>query len=77
MNGYNMQGNLDFLVQHCNTVIYKRSVTSVGTRLYSRIPIQRKQTQDLNSFRRELRAFLQRYSFHSVNELMPLESLSV
>jgi hypothetical protein len=64
-------------VQHCNTVIYERSVMNMGTKLYNRILIQIKQRQDLNSFIRELRAFLLRYSFYSVNEFISHESLSV
>jgi hypothetical protein len=73
-HGYNMRGKLDFHVQNCDSVIYKRSVMNMGTRLYNRILIQIKQRQDLNSYRR---AVFLRYSFYSVNEFISHESLSV
>jgi hypothetical protein len=77
LHGYNMRGKLNFHMQHCNTVIYARSVMNMGTRLYNRILIQIKQKQDLNSFRRESRVFLLRYSAYSVDEFMSHETLSV
>jgi hypothetical protein len=50
IHSYNMRGKFDLHVQHCNTVIYTRSVMNMGIRLYNRVPNQIKLRNYLNFF---------------------------
>jgi hypothetical protein len=76
-HNYNTQRKLDFHVQHCNTVLFKRSVINMGISLYNKVPNQIKLRKNFNSFRKELKSFLLKYSFYSIDEFMSYESLSV
>jgi hypothetical protein len=76
IHNYNTRRKLDFHVHHCNTVLFKRSVINMGTSLYNKIPNQIKLRKNFNSFRKELKSFLLKYSFYSI-EFMSYESLSV
>jgi hypothetical protein len=77
IHSYKTQEKFDLHVQHCNTVIFKRSVMNMEIRLYNRVLNQIKLRKGLNSFRRELKSFLLRYSFYSVDEFMSYKSSSV
>jgi hypothetical protein len=46
-------------------------------RLYNKVPNQIKLTENFNSFKKELKSFLLKYSFYSVDEFMSYESLSM
>jgi hypothetical protein len=76
IQNYNTQRKLNFHVQHCNTVHFKRSVINMGISLYNKVPNQIKLREIFNSFKKELKSFLLKYSY-SVDEFMSYESSSV
>jgi hypothetical protein len=49
----------------------------MGISLYNRVPNEIKRRENFNSFRKELKSFLLKYSFYSVHKFMSYESLSV
>jgi hypothetical protein len=63
--------NLNLQVQHCNTVPFKKSTINVAISLYNNIPDQIKCKENVNSFKKDLKSFLLKNSFHSVDEFMP------
>jgi hypothetical protein len=77
IHNYNTWRKLDFHVQHCNTVLFKRSVINMGISLYKKVPNQIKLRKNFNSIRKELKSFLLKYSFYPTDEFMSYESLSV
>jgi hypothetical protein len=77
IHDYNTRRKLNLHTQHCNTVLFKRSVMNMGISLYNKVPNQVKLRKNFNSFRKELKSFLLKYSFYSVEEFMSYESLSV
>jgi RNase P/RNase MRP subunit p30 len=77
IHNYDTWRKLNFNIQHCNTFLLKRSVINMGISLRNKVPNQIKRRGNFNSFRKELKSFLLKYSFYSVDEFMSCESLSV
>jgi hypothetical protein len=77
IHNYNTRWKLNLHTQHCNTVLFKRSVMNMEISLYNKVPNQIKLRKNFNSFGKELKSFLLKYSFYSVAEFMSYESLSV
>jgi hypothetical protein len=40
IHNHNMQRKLNLHVQHCNTVLFKKSVINMGIGLYNKVPDQ-------------------------------------
>ena len=62
----------DLHTQHCNTVLYQRSVINMGIKLFNKLPIQIKQLDNFKSFKREVKTFLVHNSFYTIDEFFAL-----
>jgi hypothetical protein len=63
--------NLNLHVQLCNTAIFKKGVINMEISLYSKVSDQIKLKENFNSFEKELKSFLLKHCFYSVDEFMP------
>jgi hypothetical protein len=54
-------------IQHCNTVLFKKSVIIMGIGLYNKVPNQIKLKENFNSFKKDLKSVLLKHCFHSVD----------
>jgi hypothetical protein len=73
IHNYNTWRKLNLHVKHCNTVSLKKSVINMGITLYNNVPEQIKLRKNFNSFKRDLKSFLLKYSIYSVDEFMSLK----
>jgi hypothetical protein len=73
MNVYNTRRKCDFHVPSCNTSLFKRNVTNMGIRLYSKMPTKIKKLESLRTFKQRLNLFLLDHPFHSLNEFLYLK----
>ena len=69
---HNTRKRHDLHIQHCNTVLYQRSVINMGIKLFNKLPIQIKQLDNLKSFKTEVKTFLVHDSFHTIDEFFAL-----
>jgi len=52
----------------CSAVLYQRSVTNIAIKLFKKLPIQIKQLDNYNGFKREVKSFLFNNSFYTIEE---------
>jgi hypothetical protein len=67
IHNHNTRRKLNLHVQHYNRVPFKKSVTNIGISLYSKVPDQIKLKGHFHSFKKDLKSFLLKHSFYSVD----------
>jgi hypothetical protein len=68
MHEYNTKRKCDFLILHCNTLLFKSNVINMGIGLYNKMPTKIKKLESLRDFKQRLKLFLWDNSFYSLNE---------
>jgi len=63
---------MDIHIQSSNTDLYKRSVLSMGTKLYNKLPGYIKEIDVYKTFKKELKSLLLLHSFYSVKQFVAL-----
>jgi len=61
---------LDIHIKPQKTEIYKKSVINMGTKVYNNVPKYLKEIDYYKAFKRELKLFLLRQTFYSVEEFV-------
>jgi len=61
---------MDIHVKLHNTEVYKKSVINMGPKLYNNLPGFIKEIDDYKAFKKELKLFLLRHSFYSLEEFV-------
>ena len=67
---YNTQRKKDIHIQSIKTDFYKRSVVDMGYKLYNKLPDYIIEIESYKTFRKELKSFLLRHTFYSVEEFV-------
>jgi len=67
-----MRNKLDLNTRHCSTVLYDRSATHMGIKLFNKLPIQIKQLDNYTSFKTEVKTFISINSFYMIEEFFAL-----
>jgi len=70
IHDYETRHRSDFQTQFCRTDILKKSVINLGTKLYNKLPNYLKNLENLNPFKKQLKAFLSQQTFYSVDEYL-------
>jgi hypothetical protein len=70
IHDHKMRHRLDFETQFCRTDIFKRSVNSLGTKIYNKLPNHLKNSESLKHFKKQLKAFLLQQTFYSEDEYL-------
>jgi hypothetical protein len=70
IHNHNARKKLHLHVQHCNTVLLKKSVINMGIGLYNKVPDQIKLRGNFHLFKKDLKSFLLNHSFSSVEEFI-------
>jgi len=52
----------------CSTILCQRSVTNIDIELFKKLPVQIKQLDNYNGFKREVKTFLFNNSFYTIEE---------
>jgi hypothetical protein len=73
IHDHNTRKKHDLHTQHCNTVLYQKSVINMGIELFNKLPIQIKQLDNHKSFKREVTTLLVHNSFYTIEELFNFE----
>ena len=73
IHGHNTRKKYDLHTQHCSTVLYQKSVTNTGIKLFNKLPIQIKQLDDYKVFKRVVKKLLLHNSFYTIEEFLPCE----
>ena len=60
----------DLQTRFCRTDIFKKSVTNLRKKLYNKLPNYIKNLENLKLFKKQLKAFLLQYTFHSVDKYL-------
>jgi hypothetical protein len=58
LHGHNTRNKFDLRTRYCSSVLYKRSVINMGIKLFNKLPIQIKQLDNRNGFKRKAKNFL-------------------
>ena len=58
IHGHNMRNKSDLNTCSCSTVLYHRSATHMGIKLFNKLPIQIKQLDNYKGFKRDVKTFL-------------------
>jgi hypothetical protein len=61
---------MDLHVQYCRKDLFKKSVVNTGIKLYNKVPDNIKHLENCNRFKKELRSFLLKHAFYSVDEFI-------
>jgi hypothetical protein len=69
-NHYKQKKKLNLHLQHCNTVLFKKTVINMGISLYNKVPDQIKLREYFNLFKKDIKSFLLNHSLYSVEEFM-------
>ncbi|PNF20311.1 hypothetical protein B7P43_G13693 [Cryptotermes secundus] len=70
IHSYNTRINKDFHVQFCRTTLFKKSVVNMGIELHSKLPDKIKNSVGFSVFKRDLKSFLLKHSFYTINEFV-------
>jgi hypothetical protein len=62
--------NIDFQTQFSRNDIFKKSVNTLGTKLYNKLPNYLKNLESVKHFKKQLEAFLLQQNFYSVDEYL-------
>ena len=63
---------MDIHIQSYKTDIYKKSLISMGTKVYNKLPGFIKEIDSRKAFKKELKLFLLLHTFYSVEEFVSL-----
>ena len=69
IHGHNTRRKFDLHTLYCSTVLYQRSVTNMGIKLFNKLPIQIKQIASCKGYKREVKTFLLHNAFYTVEFL--------
>ena len=72
IHAYNTRRKLVIHIQSYNTDLFKRSVISMSTKLYNKLPGYIKEIDSYKTFKKELKSLLLLHSFYSVEESVAL-----
>ena len=72
IHGHNTRKKYELHTRHCSTVLYQKSVTNMGIKLFNKLSIQIKQLDDYKGFKREVKNFLLCNSFYTIEEFFLL-----
>jgi hypothetical protein len=54
MHGHSTRKKFDLRTHYCRTILYQRSMTDVGIKLFNKLPVQIKQLDNYRSFEGEV-----------------------
>ena len=57
IHGHNTRKKYDLHTRHSSTVLYQKSVTNMGIKLFNKLPIQIKQLDDYKGFKERSETF--------------------
>ena len=69
INDYKKQHRSDFQTQFWRTHIFKNSLNNVGTKLYNKLPNHFKNLENLDHFKKKLKAFLLQQNFRPIQRM--------
>ena len=72
VHAYNTRRKGDIHIQSYKTDLYKKSVINMGSNLYNKLPDYIKEIESYKTFRKQLKLFLLRHAFYSVEEFVAL-----
>jgi hypothetical protein len=72
-----MGEKLNLHVQHCDTVLFKKSVINMDIILYDKVPDQIKLREIFNLFKEDLKSFLESHSFYSAVKFTSFSIFSI
>jgi len=72
VHAYNTRRKRDIHIHSYKTDLYKRSVINMGSKLYNKLPDYIKEIESYKTFRKQLKSFLLRHAFYSVEEFVAL-----
>jgi len=70
IHGHNTRKKYDLHTRHCSTVLYRKSVTNTGIKLYNKLPKQLKQIEDYKDFKKQVKNFLFHNAFYTIEEFL-------
>jgi len=68
IHGHETRNKCDLHTCYFSTVLYQRSMTNMGIKLFKKLPVQIKQFYNYNGVKRELKKFLFNNSFYTIEE---------
>ena len=63
---------MDIHIQSYKSDLYKRSVVNMGSKLHNKLPDYIKEIESYKTFRKEMKSFLLRHTFYSVEQFVAL-----
>ena len=72
-----MGNKSDLHTCYCSTVLYQRSVTNMGIKLFNTLAIQIKQLDNYKGFKRDVKTFHLHNSFYTIEEFFTLREFSI
>jgi hypothetical protein len=73
--GHNTRNKYDLHTCYFSTVLYQRSVTNVGIKLFKKLPVQIKKLNNYNGFKREVKIFFSTTYFVQSKNFLHLEGI--
>ena len=77
IHGHNARKKYDLHTRHCSTILYQKSVTNMGMKLFNKLPIQIKQLNDYKGFKREVKIFSYAIHFTQLKNFCTLRDFSI
>jgi len=72
IHGHNTRRKQDLHIQQCNTALYQKNLINMGIKLYNKLPIQIKQLETFESFKKEVKTFLVHNAVYTIEEFCAL-----
>jgi len=63
IHGHSTRKKFDLHTHYCSTILYQRSMTNMGIKLFNKLPVQIEQLDNYKGFEREVKTFLLNNSF--------------
>jgi hypothetical protein len=75
IHGHNTRKKYDLHTRHCSTVLYQKSVTNTGIKLFNKLPKQLKQIDDYKDFKKQVNKFLLHNVFSTIEDFLHFKGL--
>ena len=77
LHGHNTRSKLNFDVEFYNTVLFRKSVVTMGIKLYNQIPESIKKFDDFKLFKEKLKSLLLSHSFVQLTRFSVLSKVGL
>ena len=72
IHGHSTRKKFDLHTRYCSTILFQKSMTNMGIKLFNKLPVQIKQLDNYKCFEGVVKTFLLNNSLYTIEEFVEL-----